>query len=271
MKNNDSNKNIIIIILLLIIVGLSSTCIYFALDRNNTNEQQNEIGEKEENKDKIEEVELTETEKNKFMNEIIAALDKSQYTVTAYSKGKLNDAEKIKFAILAGDKFKQNISYSDLVAIAKKYLGSDGEFAPQDISGCFCGKKYYEYNSNEKIFYSKLSEHGHGGTSDFDSPSLKNYFVDGFVVKENGEIKTAEIKVKKSFKEVGDVVYGGSKYGTYEDAKSAKDPAVEFTTSFGDSEILEHIKNNPHLYPTHTYSFVYEDGEYHLVSIAIEK
>jgi len=266
-----SNKGVVISLLIVIAVLIGSIAYMFisgmaSFDVKKNNENKTEEKENDKNEtNNIETTNVTETERNYFMNNIIPVFDEMGLTSTEYNKSSLSNEEKIWFAIQHDEhgSWEYGFSLKYLLETSQKYLGEAGIFEPQDIICSVDNKVIFEYD-DEQQYFKKVGSHGHGGA--IKSANSINSFVDGTITKENGEIRYATIKIRKSFGPVCDDICGPTpRYGVY----GGKD--VVSNEYLSDEDTKNHIENNPDLYPVHTYVFNYENGNYYLDSITIEK
>ncbi|MBQ7136435.1 MAG: hypothetical protein IJO43_00460 [Bacilli bacterium] len=282
-----NNKGVVISLLIVIAVLIGSIAYMFIsgiasfdIKKNNDNETE----EKENNKNDILTLNLTETEKKYFMESLMPIFDEKTYTSTNYEISKLSNFDKIMFALYLEDPtnkwndMKTNYTVDDLLEILQKYLGPGATFVPETVK---CGDHYYfEYNSHNPYHNNKPTiekdVHYHGGV-EYHSDAV-NQFVEGTITKKDGQIAYATVKVRKSFGDAcNDECAANGRYGTVEDAlnrtnlvlsiENMKDvPYSEYNNYY-----KKEIEQNPDAYPIHTYVFNYENGNYYLESITIEK
>ena len=294
--NEKSNKGIIIALLTVIVVLIGTIAFMFISNNNkisnNTNKEEkeetkdNEKEDLEEDKDEEDEVspvisKLTETEMKYFMNELLPVFD-NIYTSKEYNSSTLSDEEKIKFAMLNnGNGGIQSFNANNLLEFSKKYLGEvAGAFKFIDINCEIDNNVLYQYNSNTQ-YYNLLSGHGHGGIA---IGSIINSYIDGEITTKDNEIQFATIKMRKSFDRVyeGPGTPGFIRFGTFNDSKNNRNSVADFTKELEDvyysdltqklnERILKDMEENPEKYPVHTYIFKYDNGNYYLDSITIDK
>ena len=119
--------------------------------------------EKEETK-KEQEVALTESEKNYFMNEMLPLLDSSIVTLAPFrGASNLSNQDKLLFAMDASNMQDGTYSYKDLQAAVQKAFAATTTLAKEDYICKVDNQVLYQYNKEQDTYtLSTAFDHGHG-------------------------------------------------------------------------------------------------------------
>lgn len=285
-----SNKWVVIALCTVIIVLIGAITYLFvsgAATLNIKNNKENKTEEKEQNKEHnkdekkdIKTISMTETEKNYFMNNMLLVYDGDKNVSTEYNSSTLSNQEKMWFAIKNAEygDIMTGFSLSTLMDASKKYLGEAGIFNPEDVICKTDDEVILHYNEERQLF-ERVGVHGHEGEG---FVYIVNSFVEGTITSKDNEPQIATIKVRKSFSKLCPDLCGPdmnyTRFGKIKDSLDEKNQVVDFSKELQeipyeqhDEYYKKHIEENPEKYPIHTYTFKYDNGNYYLESIVIEK